>query len=79
MIQNLIISILSILALLAGWIIVQHLSRSYAAKHPEFGPAKEEGGSCFFCLCKDRDHCPKRNKGHETPPISPPKRTKGDH
>jgi len=35
-----------ILVALTGWVVVQHLARRYAAKHPEFGPAKEEGGGC---------------------------------
>jgi len=56
------ITILIILALLAGWIGVQHLSRMFAARHPEFGPAREEGGGCggLFCLCKDGNKCPKQ-------------------
>lgn len=28
------------------WIMVQKLSRKFAAAHPEFGPAREEGGGC---------------------------------
>jgi hypothetical protein len=56
------ITILVILGLLAGWVGVQHLSRSFAARHPEFGPAREEGGGCggLFCLCKDKQACPKQ-------------------
>lgn len=47
-----IIAMLFILLLLGGWIFVQYLSRTYAARHPEFGPAKEEGGGCGqSCLC----------------------------
>jgi hypothetical protein len=29
-----------------GWIYVQQAARKYAAKHPEFGAAKEEGLGC---------------------------------
>lgn len=56
------ITFLIILGLLAGWIGVQHLSRMFAARHPEFGPAREEGGGCggLFCLCKDKMACPKQ-------------------
>jgi hypothetical protein len=56
------ITILIILGLLAGWVGVQHLSRMFAARHPEFGPAREEGGGCggLFCLCKDKMACPKQ-------------------
>jgi len=34
------------LAILFIWIMVQRLSRKVAAQHPEFGPAREEGGGC---------------------------------
>lgn len=55
------IAIFIIFALLAGWIGVQHLARIFAARHPEFGPAREEGGGCggLFCLCSNRNACPK--------------------
>ena len=55
------ITVLIILGLMAGWIGVQHLARWYAARHPELGPAREEGGGCsgLFCLCKDQQACPK--------------------
>ncbi len=57
------ITILIILGLLVGWVSVQHLARWFAARHPEFGPAREEGGGCggLFCLCKDKGDCPKQN------------------
>ncbi len=35
---------LIILVLLFGWIAVQHIARVFAARHPEFGPAREDGG-----------------------------------
>jgi hypothetical protein len=41
-----------ILLLLLGWITVQQLARLYARRHPEFGPAREEGGGCgSHCGC----------------------------
>ena len=41
-----------VLVLLSGWLFVQHLARWYAARHPEFGPAREEGSGCGkSCLC----------------------------
>ncbi|MEN8130997.1 MAG: chemotaxis protein [Pseudomonadota bacterium] len=41
-----------ILLVLLGWVAVQHLARLYAARHPEFGPAREEGGGCGgLCGC----------------------------
>ena len=72
MILNTLIAFLVILGLLSGWIGVQHLARIYAARHPEFGPAREEGGSCLFCLCKDSLACPRRNR---TDPENGPETT----
>ena len=40
-----------ILAALLGWIRVQGYAREFAARHPEFGPAKEEGSGCGGCAC----------------------------
>ena len=47
-----VIASIAILLLLSGWLFVQHLARWYAARHPEFGPAREEGSGCGqSCLC----------------------------
>ena len=47
-----IIASVAILVLLSGWLLVQQLARRYAARHPEFGPAREEGSGCGkSCLC----------------------------
>lgn len=47
-----ILAITFILLLLSGWIFTQYLARWYAARHPEFGPAREEGSGCGkSCLC----------------------------
>jgi len=61
MILQTITAVLIILAMLAGWIGVQFLARSFAARHPEFGPAREDGEGCggLLCLCKNQDTCPK--------------------
>ena len=55
------ITVFIILALLLGWIAVQHAARRFARRHPELGPAREEGSGCggLFCLCKDGQACPK--------------------
>jgi hypothetical protein len=46
-----------ILLMLLGWVLVQHLARLYASRHPEFGPAREEGGGCGqHCGCS-AGHC----------------------
>jgi len=54
MLQNLITACVLIFSLMAGWIVVQYLARAFAARHPELGPAREEGGGCggLFCRCK---------------------------
>ncbi len=47
-----------ILIMLCGWLTVQHLARQFARRHPEHGPAKEEGSGCgASCLCKNKEHC----------------------
>ena len=57
------ITVLIILGLMAGWIAVQQMARAFARRHPEFGPAREEGGGCggLFCLCKDKGACPRES------------------
>jgi len=44
---------LIILLLLLGWIGIQGLARRFAHRHPEFGPAREEGSGCGGCGCHD--------------------------
>ncbi len=47
------IAMLTVPALLIGWLIIQHISRKYSTSHPEFGPFKEEGAGCGKnCGCK---------------------------
>lgn len=47
-----IIASLGIGLLLVGWLAIQQLARYYAARHPEFGPVREEGSGCGkSCLC----------------------------
>ncbi|WP_419586037.1 chemotaxis protein [Thiolapillus sp.] len=42
-----------IFLLMLVWILVQQAARSYAARNPELGPAKEEGLGCGKnCGCK---------------------------
>ena len=51
-----------ILAMLGAWLLVQQWSRDFAARHPELGPAREEGGGCgHSCLCASSGNC--KNKG----------------
>jgi len=62
MIKTYLLTMFIILCLLGIWIGVQHLSRVFAARHPEFGPAREEGSGCgsLLCLCRDKGNCPKQ-------------------
>jgi len=47
-----------ILLLLLGWVGVQHLARELARRHPQFGPAREEGGGCGSgCSCSSKGEC----------------------
>jgi hypothetical protein len=43
------ISILIVFGMLAGWVAVQHFARRFAARHPEFGRARQEGAGCGMC------------------------------
>ncbi len=61
MIGKFLIAMLVILCMLLGWIAVQQFSRAFARRHPEFGPAREEGGGCgSSCGCHGKTSC-KRN------------------
>jgi hypothetical protein len=55
------VAIVALPALLATWIIVQQAARRFAAAHPEFGPAREEGGGCgSSCGCHGKTACKRR-------------------
>ena len=63
MILNMFIAIASIMLLLTGWLGVQHIARIYAARHPEFGPAREEGGGCGkSCGCHGGGSCQRQQE-----------------
>ena len=53
------ITILLMPALVLLWVAVQTAARRFAARHPEFGPAREEGeegcGGCGGGKCSN--HC----------------------
>lgn len=51
MIDQYLIAFGVILTAMAGWLVVQMLARRFAARHPEFGPAREEGGGCGSGSC----------------------------
>ncbi len=48
------IASLAIACMLIVWIGVQRLAYSFARKHPEFGPPREEGGGCGSCTSEKR-------------------------
>jgi hypothetical protein len=51
-----------ILLVLLGWIRVQQGARDFAERHPEFGPAREEGSGCGAgCNCAG-GQCTRRNE-----------------
>lgn len=59
---DVLVAILVILGLSAGWIYVQHLSHEFARRHPELGPAREEGGGCgTSCQCSSGGQCSKKS------------------
>jgi len=64
MIIKIILSVLIVFGMLAGWVAVQYLARRFAARHPELGPAREEGEGCgFLCHSKDGQSCRFRRAG----------------
>jgi hypothetical protein len=55
---KILITVSLILLLMLGWISVQQMSRLFAARHPQFGPAREEGGGCGkSCGCANSGSC----------------------
>ncbi|NDV62150.1 chemotaxis protein [Puniceicoccales bacterium CK1056] len=61
MIVTYLIAMLIILGLLSGWVGVQHLSRSFNARHPELSLTTEEETACgMFCFCKNGNKCPRK-------------------
>lgn len=59
MIVNSILAIVIILIVMLVWVLVQHLARQFAVRHPEFGPYPEGPGSCGSCSsgsCSRKKH-----------------------
>jgi hypothetical protein len=63
MIVTYLIAMLIILGLLSGWLVVQHWSRSFNARHPELAMSTEEeaAGCGMFCFCKNGLNCPRKS------------------
>ena len=54
------IAMFFLLSILFIWLMVQKMSRKFAADHPEFGPVREEGGGCGGggkCNCGNIKNC----------------------
>lgn len=60
MLLKMVIAVGAILALLLGWLIVQHITRTFSKQHPEFGPPREDGQGCgSSCGCQGKNSCKK--------------------
>lgn len=57
-----ILAITIIALILVFWVVVQHLARLFAARHPQFGPYREAGG-CGTCGCGAKS-CTKDGDGN---------------
>ena len=66
MIARYLIAAAIILAVLGGWLLVQAWARRYAARHPQFGPPREDGsGGCAgHCAPRKSATCPSANNGN---------------
>lgn len=59
---QLFVSIGIIFAAFAFWVVIQESARRFARRHPEFGPAREEGGECgISCSCANWKTCRDRS------------------
>ena len=54
MIEKILLVMVALFALLAGWVAVQALARRYANRHPETGPYREAGCSHGCGSCAER-------------------------
>lgn len=63
MLLKLISTMVVILLLMLGWVLVQHMARLFARRHPEFGAYREDG-SCGSgeCNCGHADSCERGNR-----------------
>lgn len=52
-----VIASLVIFGILLGWIWVQGAYARFAARHPDLGPYRGEGGACGGGCCSGKDHC----------------------
>lgn len=60
--QDYLIAMLAIPALLIAWLIIQRLGREFALRHPDLGPPREEGVGCgSSCGCSGKSACKNRH------------------
>lgn len=57
-----VLTVAILFVLFTGWYLVQEAARRFARRHPELGPAKEEGGGCAggCCSCNLAGGCDSR-------------------
>lgn len=68
MIHLYLIPILLILGLFGFWVAIQEAARRFARRHPELGPAREEGGQCgVSCGCPNWKKCHDRTLSSRNP------------
>lgn len=61
MIGRMLIAAFAVFLLFGGWMLTQHLGRLFAARHPEFGRFREEGGECGkTCGCANWKACARK-------------------
>jgi hypothetical protein len=49
--MKLLLAMLGVLVLLAGWLAVQRAARHFAIRNPKYDAAREEGTGCGGCGC----------------------------
>lgn len=47
--MNYLLTVALLFGLLAAWLAVRAAAQHFAARHPEFGPPREEGEGCGGC------------------------------
>lgn len=61
MIGTSLLAVVIILIVMLVWVLVQHLARRFAVRHPELGPYPEGSSGCGSCA---NDSCSrKKNEG----------------
>ncbi len=63
MIVRILLATAIIFAAAGGWVAVRAAARRYAARHPELGAVREEGGGgCGSCQCIGTESCEREDQ-----------------